>query len=140
MKCPKCPGGTLAAVEVRARDRSRPGADALVPVHLEQCSTCGGVWFDADELHRCLDGGVAPLEHPELHPEIKAAHDAARSRCPRCAAVLEPGPVPGSPDLTADSCPKCAGLWLDGGEMARAGGAGAPLADRLKSFFGSIER
>ncbi len=43
----------------------------------------------------------------------------ARNRCPRCGAALVPVPYRG---VEVDKCSRCAGVWLDCGELERVAG------------------
>ena len=117
MQCPAC-GRALERMTV---------ADVTVDV----CrGGCGGIWFDARELGKLDDrdeaAGEALLD-VERDPAVTVDHDAQWG-CPRC----------GHPAMTrhfyspkraveVDECPKCAGVWLDAGELAtiRAQYAGA---------------
>ena len=107
MQCPAC-GNTLT---------ERTVADVAVDV----CDGgCGGIWFDNFELKKLDDrdeaAGEALLD-VACAPSVTVDHDAVWG-CPRC----------GHPAMTrhfyspkraveVDQCPKCAGVWLDAGEL-----------------------
>jgi Zn-finger nucleic acid-binding protein len=107
MQCPAC-GNALT---------ERTVADVAVDV----CDGgCGGVWFDNFELKKLDDreeaDGEALLD-VAVDPSVTVDHDAVWG-CPRC----------GHPAMTrhfyspkraveVDECPKCAGVWLDAGEL-----------------------
>jgi Zn-finger nucleic acid-binding protein len=54
--------------------------------------------------------------------------------CPRCATdlqTIQAEPRRGAPTLSVDTCARCSGLWLDGGELAPAHAALGGLPYRL---------
>lgn len=124
MKCPTCEG-TLE--ELMAGD-----------VHLDICRKgCGGVWFDRDELFAFDEGhefDVSSLldaihERTVTHVD----HDKIRT-CPKC---------PNEPlvrqffdiknEVEIDQCWKCAGVWLDPGEIDQIRSQFETHADRVKA-------
>lgn len=98
----------------------------LEGVQVELCPRCGGMWFDAGELHRAaglrFDDGVS----------AQALAGARRTdfRCPACAALLSERELGARSRLMVDQCPRCAGLFLDRDEFSRVKeffrSAGAP--------------
>jgi len=81
---------------------------------------CGGVWFDAQELakvNQASPAGKPPLA--EILREISVVVDEARVRkCIRCrGAKLERKLFSLGTGVIMDCCPKCAGIWLDFGEL-----------------------
>lgn len=134
MNCPQCPDKSLEQRRVPYKDRSKPGSDATAEMALDLCAACGGIWFDKDELDRYLDAKSACVSAPA---GAKPAAPAGTLKCPRCALDMAKGPAPGNPKVVVDSCPKCAGLWLEAGEAeAAADTSGVAFQDRLKAFFG----
>lgn len=97
MECPRC-----AAPLARKKLRDREG-------DVDQCTKCGGVWFDDGELAQ-LVGGRARLTAP---PNAAATTTA---NCPRCSKAFQRFAYPGTMTLI-DRCSTCAGVWLDGGEL-----------------------
>jgi len=73
---------------------------------IELCSSCGGTWFDAGELTMLIK------VYKEFGPE-----DGEESvGCLRCEGTMREIAFPGT-DVKIDRCPKCAGVWLDKGEL-----------------------
>jgi hypothetical protein len=103
-------------------------------VALDVCDgACGGVWFDNQELGELArtPEGAELGSDIRIDPALSIARRAER-RCPRCPAqpLLRHRFSPRSA-VHVDSCPKCAGLWLDYGELPALlrearGGAIAP--------------
>ena len=103
MQCPKC-----------QTDLSAP--ERIQDLSVDRCPSCGGIWFDDQELI------------PLLHENLKAlaslrtgsdTHDqnSKRGQCPRDATELLRVYSSFSKLVVLDSCPQCHGIWLDGGEF-----------------------
>ncbi len=81
---------------------------------------CGGVWLDAhefkkvDEQHE-QDGDI--LARVTLGKDVEKAPHAKR-KCPKCPNMIMlrrfESPLK---QVYVDECPKCAGIWLDAGEL-----------------------
>ncbi len=105
MTCPKCESDSLAAVTIDG-------------VEVDQCADCSGIWFDEKELGSLLKHKPSELK-PLLGHKGSEALNQQKGRCPRdCADLLR---LFSSRDktLVIDLCPKCRGIWLDGGELDR---------------------
>jgi Zn-finger nucleic acid-binding protein len=90
-------------------------------VALDVCqSGCGGIWFDAEELERInaqIPGGKNPAANIERTVEVDAGEDRVL-KCVHCRGVkLERKLFSLGSGVIMDCCPKCAGLWLDHGEL-----------------------
>lgn len=97
-RCPHCPG------------YMRPETRGEVTV--DRCERCGGIWFDAAELNRCL-AHVYPDGVPT--PESRIPSRGLGSRpCPRCIDALE---TAGWTDLILDRCTTCRGLFIEAREF-----------------------
>ena len=105
MNCPKCQAATLAEFTVEG-------------VAVDRCSTCGGIWFDAQELGQLL------AEDARQVAELRQGGNDARlddkqGRCPRDSAQLLRMYSAIDRSVTLDACADCHGIWLDGGEFAK---------------------
>lgn len=105
MQCPKCKSETLARFNVEE-------------VAVDRCASCGGIWFDANELVQLLAEDaeqVAALRHSGAPEE----RDGKKGLCPRDRTQLMR--VYSAVDRTViiDACPDCHGIWLDGGEFEK---------------------
>lgn len=98
MLCPKCRKATLE--EMRIGD---------VQTAVDQCRSCGGVWFDRKELEAIMDIAFKDLAIPSGAQETKRT-------CPRDCEVMYAFKYPQT-EVTVDMCRQCEGLWLDGGEL-----------------------
>jgi Zn-finger nucleic acid-binding protein len=125
------------------KDRSVPGPDAAAKeLAVERCPSCGGVWFDLDELNAFLDSGagLTPSSPAPASGPSAAELDAESGSCPKCGVALVPAPAPTNPKVRVDRCVKCAGLWVDGAELDRVSGKDLPFNERLKAVFGDLSK
>lgn len=80
---------------------------------------CGGIWFDATELHRVDARAAATLHTVRQHGHVEPAAAGPRS-CPRCLdQVLARRWFSEAKSVEIDQCGKCDGVWLDDGEFSR---------------------
>jgi Zn-finger nucleic acid-binding protein len=140
MNCPKCDGTELTAVSIPVEDHSRPGAQNI-SLDIDQCSACGGVWFDPGELDKYYEAGLQAFPAPAASVAAAAALDAKTGRCPRCPDAPPLAHQPGryDPSVTLDACAKCGGTWVDGAELKRAGGGELAFGAKMKAFFGDVK-
>ena len=82
---------------------------------------CGGIWFDAFELHKADEQDVAAGE-PLLHirrDEQAVVDPSLKRECPCCDGVkLHRHFFSAKRRVQVDQCPNCGGYWLDAGELA----------------------
>ena len=117
MNCPKC------------QKVLENGIFADVVYH--KCKTCGGFWFDKDELREIkqnkdwfkLDSGVAGATSKTYKGELK---------CPRCDEKLHTIEYAQESGIRVDVCSECDGLWLDAGELKAMHEESAGWIDKLK--------
>lgn len=103
MNCPKCENSSLTSKEVRAAE-------------VDCCPRCNGIWFDHKELSRVLDLPSAGLRSLSSRKEDEGLNQK-RGRCPRDGSELLRVYSPGDRSVVLDTCTKCNGIWLDGGEL-----------------------
>jgi uncharacterized protein len=108
MKCPTC-NIELSPVTVEE-------------IQLDVCKEgCGGIWFDnfelqkMDEPHEFTDENLIDVLSVESH----SAFDQSQKRnCPKCGdTVMMKHFFSVKREVEVDHCPKCAGYWLDDGEL-----------------------
>ena len=102
MICPKCAAGELS---------SGLGASGNL---IDRCGVCGGVWLDKGEWSVYFKDAS---KFEQALAEALAAAKPSTRRCPRCEQEMRAASL-AKADTELDSCPKCAGLWLDQGEFA----------------------
>jgi Zn-finger nucleic acid-binding protein len=98
MLCPKCRKATLAEMHV-----------GDVRTVVDQCRSCGGIWFDRKELEAIMDLAARDLRIP-------ASAEVTKRCCPRDFEKLLTFRYPQT-EVMVDMCRRCDGLWLDGGEL-----------------------
>ena len=91
------------------------------PVILDQCPTCGGIWFDHFELYEAKLGQADTIEL--LDPDILRTPSVVSNaglRCPRDRTNLVRFTDLLFPkDIIIARCPACNGFWLNRGEFTR---------------------
>ena len=92
-----------------------------LPIFLEQCRGCGGIWFDQSELYRAKPGEAEKIELLDSenlkNPVIL---QTAEHFCPRDQAKLFRFTDPYFPkEIIVERCPACEGVWLNRGEFTK---------------------
>ncbi len=107
MNCPRC-STALNKETLRVVNES---------IEIDTCSSCGGRWFEKDELSKAekiveptmLEIRRIPKEEEQMEglycPSCKNGKVMAKIENPRDAYVI------------MDYCPMCNGIWLDKGEL-----------------------
>jgi Zn-finger nucleic acid-binding protein len=92
-------------------------AETSLSVNIDQCSKCGGFWFDNQELF-IISPNIAE-EYDTLVNAQRTPDSLPKNRiCPNCQLPLILLKDPElSKILQIDICPKCLGMWLDKGEF-----------------------
>ncbi len=94
-------------------------------IEVDFCLHCGGTFFDKGELRAFLAGALtlSPQEKSEIEIEGKRFTLSLPSKpryCPKCMAVrLSEFYYSYAPDIIVDVCPRCEGIWTDGGELEK---------------------
>ena len=91
------------------------------PIMLEQCSQCGGLWFDEAELFRARQGEAEKIETLDAETLRAPTHIfQAALKCPRDGATLyrfEDRYFPMG--IILERCPACSGIWLNRGHFTK---------------------
>ncbi len=106
MKCPKCNEDLLEEINVN-------------DVKVDYCKSCGGLWFDRDELrivrdHR--DENLSWLDFDLWENENKLVVSGKSVDCPRDGKPLFKIKYQNT-DVMIDVCLECRGVWLDKDEL-----------------------
>ncbi len=112
ISCPEC-GGRLHEVYAQANY----GRVLL----LDQCRSCGGVWFDKWELSFTTSEAIRKLEAIDIKSLLSEnPEEKGKGLCPRCEKALALFTDPNLPkDALIERCPGCSGLWLNRGELGK---------------------
>lgn len=83
--------------------------------HIDQCETCGGIFFDQGELFSALGTHADPSYWDR--PETAGPTRPGGVKCTRCSAeTLLQNVASDEHQCEIDRCGKCGGVWLDAGE------------------------
>lgn len=89
---------------------------------IEECNSCGGMWFDRDELRRAKDNQDADLQWLdfELFEDKKEKYREVKGGkvCPKDNTKLVSKTYAES-KVGIDVCEKCQGVWLDKTEFEK---------------------
>ena len=85
---------------------------------MDRCRSCGGNWFDDQELSQLLGFSSRDLRPLQTGDE-NGLLDQKRGQCPRDRSKLLRVYSADNPSVVIDSCLQCNGIWLDGGELQR---------------------
>ncbi|MBM4083501.1 MAG: hypothetical protein FJ272_01820 [Planctomycetes bacterium] len=113
-------------------------------IELDHCVSCGGTWFDADELELLFGSLGLAQKQRELRelfslPTKEVAE--RRRKCPRCGKRMNKVLAGRIPEVVIDSCGRGDGLWFDAQELrqvieqlvGKAGGSG-----KVAAFLGQV--
>lgn len=112
LECPGC-AGTLKEAWAEANY----GRVLL----LDQCPSCGGVWFDRWELYFAKSDSIKSLHAVDVKAFLGAVpRRVGSAECPGCSVSLVPFTDPSlPPDATIKRCPRCSGVWLNRGDLLK---------------------
>jgi Zn-finger nucleic acid-binding protein len=93
-------------------------------VTVDACPRCAGVFFDEGEINRIrLDGNDRMAEVEEaIRPaedftiDYRTMSEKPRA-CPGCGSSMDKIRYLYNSPVMLDSCPKCAGVWVEDGEL-----------------------
>jgi len=90
-------------------------------VMLDECSGCGGVWFDDGELKKCQAGGTSSLIELEdqIAPAVLWHHQDHTRICPSCNIRLTTYKYLYTSEILLDECTGCYGVWVQDGELKK---------------------
>ncbi|TLZ64195.1 MAG: hypothetical protein E6K13_03180 [Methanobacteriota archaeon] len=102
--------------------RGRIVAGTIFPFRIDECTKCGGTWFDRGELRKVTHD--AELEKILRDYATPGPNPIAclRDQAPMNRRVIE--------DVEIDVCETCGGFWVDGGELQEL--VSARFADPLR--------
>ena len=91
------------------------------PIVLDQCSVCGGLWFEGTELFRARVGEAHKIEALDADKFCAPSPPAEKPLlCPSDRTTLTPFSDPNFPkEILVESCPACGGFWLNRCEFVK---------------------
>lgn len=109
----KCPNDDGHLRQVSAHARHGTG------IILDQCESCGGVWFDKWELFQLDPEEARTIDTVDKQSLRYPTGSHEEPLCPHCRKRLEAFHDKNIPDnIQMLSCPACGGFWLNHGEVA----------------------
>lgn len=95
---------------------------SIEDIELDVCNNgCGGIWFDNFELQKMDESHEFTDENLIELLSIKSKLDPDQSKkfnCPKCKDIVMMRHFWSTrKQIVVDHCPKCAGYWLDEGEL-----------------------
>ena len=83
---------------------------------------CGGIWFERFELSKVDEphesAGEALLDIPKNPAVNLDAKSRPALKCPDCGTPMRVHFFSVKKQVLVEECPRCAGIWLDAGELA----------------------
>ncbi|VGO23426.1 zf-TFIIB domain-containing protein [Pontiella sulfatireligans] len=119
MECPKC--------------KNTMKSNSYKDVEYEQCSECGGLWFDAleaEELVEVKDAAQIDTGDPKTGKKMNKTWEA---NCPKCNIPMMPVHDLEQPHIQLEACPSCHGAFFDAGEFKDF--CEETFMDRVKDLF-----
>jgi uncharacterized protein len=102
----------------------------VATIELDSCQQCSGIWFDYNELKTVSETDSRHL--PEMDNLLSVAErtvERRKRKCPCCKTLMS---LKQRGDVELDNCQRCAGIWLDGGELTLVLEAYQKERERLK--------
>lgn len=99
----------------------------LLAVEVDQCERCQGIWLDAGEYEKIVEGArhVPERSFDALPPTSDISEDSyqpLRVGCPSCIdGLLAANPIRFEfikHVVITDRCPACSGVWFDSAELS----------------------
>lgn len=111
MRCPNCVG-QMNLVNLKSHYR--------IPLVVDQCQKCGGIWFDRHEYYRATKENVHTLENVNLASLRSNVVIKTKLYCPRDAKLLIRFSDPNFPkNIDVERCDHCGGFFFNRGELAQ---------------------
>ena len=111
LKCPRCD----RALRNDSFDKYNSDLSTST-IGVDECESCGGIWFDKGELEEVQD--LVDVTLIEIRKIPTPTEQYTQLNCPRCKnTVMEKVQNTRDKKVIMDVCPNCKGVWLDGGEL-----------------------
>ncbi|MBB6522912.1 rhomboid family intramembrane serine protease [Pseudoteredinibacter isoporae] len=103
-KCPRCPEEVLIQHRYERQE-------------LDLCRTCGGLWFDKDEVNAVIRAKNPDIELSCFKESFGQSLGESDIECPTCQLNMQRHHLLEHFHLEIDICLHCEGSWLDRGEL-----------------------
>ena len=120
-KCPKCEDQTLGEYWTQSQ-------------MIDRCAHCGGQFFDEHELTSIIKmvEVIQKIEIDELDIETLDVRSRPSYLCPEDNEKMKREDYGG---VAVDKCPKCAGIWLDKGEIIALKGTEDHIKNNMQLYI-----
>lgn len=115
MTCPRCQSSKMEKVIVR---HGGSAEGMTQESKYKQCTECGGIWFELNELERAL-GKKIQFGVPVAAKSNNNVSHAYKPFCPLCRTQLIHIKSLDVPELGVEACLICQGRWVDGAEIKK---------------------
>lgn len=122
MQCPKC------KVKMQTMKKA-----ALA---IDECSRCGGIWFDQGELNQMIgatDPDLRWLDIDFWRDNSSFSVSSGELPCPKCNRYYLTLLTDKTTNTTASVCGNCQGVWLDFNQLHRIVKTFTEIANRIDS-------
>ena len=120
-KCPKCHNQVLGEYWTQSQ-------------MVDRCATCGGQFFDDNELESIIEMVeiIQEIEIDETDIETLEETSTPSYLCPEDENKMVREDYGG---VSVDICPKCDGVWLDKGEIIALKGTEDHIKNNMKLYI-----
>jgi Zn-finger nucleic acid-binding protein len=138
MQCPKC-GSVFRHLKISVTPEY--GGTALNnergegTIEVDQCLTCNGVWFGADDLNEYLNEKILLIDSPKA-PKSNEYYRKS-GPCPKCLKMMQ---LDVFKNIVVDRCATCQGVWLDGGLLGRVEVQTFSFGEKWRLFFDKLRQ
>ena len=108
-------------------------------IEVDYCTSCEGVWLDANELELLFDDAKAYSQVIATGELLEQTSEKNR-KCPLCRKKMKKIQVGKDRKITYDACPLGEGIWLDKGELDAIIKIGLPDREgrEIQRFLGHL--
>jgi Zn-finger nucleic acid-binding protein len=91
-----------------------------IPIRIEQCQKCGGIWFNDLDFHKVKIGEASIIENLNRNKLQKfSVVKNTNLLCPKDNSILIQFKDINFPkEIIIEKCPKCNGFWFNHGEFS----------------------
>jgi len=91
------------------------------PIFVDQCESCGGIWFDESNLFRAKQGEAEKIEALNIETlRTPSVIENSTLFCPRDRGAMQRFTDKYFPqDIVLVRCPSCHGIWLNRGTFTK---------------------
>jgi len=104
LTCPSCQDKFLSSYEFHQEE-------------VDNCETCGGIWFDNGELNRALSAADNDDSHVSVEQTLGNQIKQSNRQCAHCECHLDSYHLMNGFEIEVDVCGTCSGVWIDNNQL-----------------------